>query len=211
MPRILDLFCGAGGAGMGYHLAGFDIVGVDMNPQPDYPFEFHQADALTFPLDGFDAIHASPPCQRYSTISRMDVEYPDLYEPVRGRLEENGAPWVIENVIGAPYKSGVILCGSQFGMKVRRHRNFESSFFIPQPQCDHKAQGRPYGIYGDGGPCNTSHSMKPRQADFWRYMDMPWMDGKKPYGVAQAIPPAYTHYVGEWLMTHLFGDEIIVR
>ena len=113
-PRLLDLFSGAGGAAMGYHRAGFEVVGVDIKPQPHYPFEFHQADALTFPLDGFDAIHASPPCQAYSTMTRKPSDHPDLYAPTRSRLVATGLPYVIENVIGAPYTHGFVLCGSMF-------------------------------------------------------------------------------------------------
>ncbi len=99
---------------MGYHRAGFEVVGVDIVDQPNYPFEFHQADAMIYPLDGFDAIHASPPCQAYSTISPHGKEYPDLYRATRDRLIAHGGVWVIENVIGAPYRSGFILCGSMF-------------------------------------------------------------------------------------------------
>lgn len=100
--RLLDLFCKAGGAGMGYHRAGFEIVGVDIEPQPNYPFEFIEADAMTFPLNGFDAIHASPPCQRYTQLgTREDLtHYPDLVDATRERLESSGKAWVIENVPG---------------------------------------------------------------------------------------------------------------
>ena len=197
--RLLDLFCGAGGAAMGYHRAGFEVVGVDLHPQPHYPFEFHQADALTFPLQGFDAIHASPPCQRYSTMTRHAKEHPDLYADVRDVLAAAGVPYVIENVIGAPYSHGVLLCGSMFGMKIRRHRNFETSWLVLQPECRHGAE-RPYTIAGHGGGCDRPHSLKPAARDFWRYLDMPWMEGKPPYGVAQAIPPAYTEWIGQQLM-----------
>ena len=197
--RLLDLFCGAGGAAMGYHRAGFEVVGVDLHPQPHYPFEFHQADALTFPLQGFDAIHASPPCQRYSTMTRHAKEHPDLYADVRDVLAAAGVPYVIENVIGAPYSHGVLLCGSMFGMKIRRHRNFETIWLVLQPECRHGAE-RPYTIAGHGGGCDRPHSLKPAARDFWRYLDMPWMEGKPPYGVAQAIPPAYTEWIGQQLM-----------
>lgn len=116
-PRLLDLFCGAGGAAAGYHRAGFDVVGVDINPQPNYPFEFHQADAMTFPLDGFDAIHASPPCQRYSRMSTsrptLAATYPDLVAPIRERIERG--PYVIENVPGAPLVDPLVLCGGGDG------------------------------------------------------------------------------------------------
>src|SRR3989304_5094805 len=105
-PKLLDLFCGAGGAAMGYHRAGFDVVGVDIKPQPHYPFEFHQADAMTWPLDGFDAIHASPPCPGSSRLRRLPWlkgrEWPLLIPGVRRRLVAAGVPWVIENVMDAP-------------------------------------------------------------------------------------------------------------
>ena len=138
---------------MGYHRAGFDVVGVDLVPQPNYPFEFVQADAMTYPLDGFDAIHASPPCQRYSTMSLRPEDHPDLYAPTRARLIEAGVPYVIENVIGAPYHHGIILCGSMFEPDrqagwVQRHRNFETSWFMFQPACDHAGTAAPIHHHG---------------------------------------------------------------
>ena len=140
-PRLLDLFCGAGGAAMGYHRAGFEVVGVDINPQPRYPFEFHQADALEYPLAGFDAIHASPPCQRFSTMTKRwarSSSHSDLIEPTRSRLRESMLPYVIENVAGAPLVGPIRLCGSSFGLPVRRHRLFEmSSPPLLVPPCQH--------------------------------------------------------------------------
>lgn len=154
-PRLLDLFCGAGGAGMGYHRAGFDVVGVDIAPQPHYPFEFHQADALTFPFDvfGFAAVHASPPCQEYSvTRSLHRAEYPTLVEAVRARLLGTGLRYVIENVVGAPLTNCVTLCGSSFGLGVRRHRRFETNWTVwSPPQCRHDLQPAPIDVTG-GGP-----------------------------------------------------------
>ncbi len=191
-PRLLDLFCGAGGAAMGYHRAGFEVVGVDIAPQPNYPFEFVQMDALDCVaamsgLVGLEAIHASPPCQAYSTLATLapDNDYPDLYEPTRDLLEQTGLPWVIENVIGAPYRSGVVLCGSMFGLRIRRHRNFESNVLMFAPPCDHgwqsdriypalngadrKRGGRSgiVGVYGNGGD---------KRADLWpEAMEINWM------------------------------------
>ncbi len=102
-PRLLDLFCGAGGCSVGYHHAGFDVVGVDVNPQKNYPFEFHQADAMAYPLGGFDVIHASPPCQAFTKARKLQGNtHPDLIGPIRERLIAAGVPWVIENVPGAP-------------------------------------------------------------------------------------------------------------
>src|SRR5262249_2250358 len=137
---------------MGYHQAGFTVVGVDIKPQSSYPFEFHQADALEFPLSGFDAIHASPPLQAYTRAMRGLVavgRYLRLSDPVRDGLAATGKPWVIETVPGAPLPTqsdlfgshGVELCGSMFGLPIRRHRLFETSFPVMAPRgCDHSAE-----------------------------------------------------------------------
>lgn len=158
--KALDLFCGAGGAAVGLYRAGFDVVGVDIEPQPRYPFEFHQGDALEFPTDGFDLIWASPPCQRYSVYSRnmgYADRHPDLIDPTRAKLRASGAPYIIENVPGAPLRDCIMLCGSMFDLDVRRHRLFEcSSPIFPQPECRHwiwrdrkypGATNRPNGRY----------------------------------------------------------------
>src|SRR5713226_9004155 len=140
-PRLLDLFCGAGGAAAGYARAGFEVVGVDIRPQPRYPFAFHQADALTCSLDGFDAYHASPPCQLYSRTHRLwkSSVHPDLVDPLRQRLRATGKPYMLENVPGAPLPGSIVLCGTMFGLGVLRHRLFESNvlLFLPGP-CAHK-------------------------------------------------------------------------
>jgi DNA (cytosine-5)-methyltransferase 1 len=139
---------------MGYHRAGFDVVGVDIRPQLRYPFEFVQADALTFPPDGFDAIHASPPCQRFSTTASLHTaKYPDLIEPTRRLLAATGLPYVIENVVGAPLVSPIRLCGSSFGLGVRRHRLFECGRFdvVLVPPCAHHSQPEPIDVTGTGG------------------------------------------------------------
>lgn len=201
-PKLLDLFCGAGGAAMGYHRAGFDVTGVDIKPQPRYPFTFIQADAMTFPLDGFDAIHASPPCQDYSRAMRCFVQpgqYPRLIDPVRERLTAAAVPWVIENVPGAPLPHqsdlfgahGVELCGSMFGLPIWRHRLFEvSSPLIAPRSCDHTCQPmNPHKAKRPGGRTPESR---------WREaMGVGWMD--KDCG-REAIPPAYTEYIGAQLM-----------
>ncbi|MDE3197585.1 MAG: DNA cytosine methyltransferase, partial [Acidobacteriota bacterium] len=139
-PRLLDLFCCAGGAGAGYGRAGFEVVGVDLKPQPRYPFEFRQADALALDSDfiaSFDAIHASPPCQSYSDLAKRNGnahEWPRLVEPVRRMLQQSGLPYIIENVEGAPLLNPVVLCGTMFrGLRVLRHRLFESNFPIIAP------------------------------------------------------------------------------
>ena len=136
-PKALDLFCCAGGAAMGLHRAGFDVVGVDLKPQPRYPFTFHQADAMAFPLDGFDFVWASPPCQSYSALKVMKNagDHPALVPEVRIKLDRSGIPYAIENVFGAPLLPGktIMLCGTMFGLQsacgngeLRRHRYFET-------------------------------------------------------------------------------------
>lgn len=205
MPRLLDLFCGAGGAAMGYHTAGFEVTGVDIKDQPDYPFEFHQGDALDFPFDGFDVIHGSPPCHDHSSISAVDDGSGWLLAATVSRMMESGKPWVCENVVGRNVKMAgwwFVLCGSMFGLKVQRHRRFGSSHLMFPPVCQHGDE-RPYTITGHGGGCDSKHSRKPKAQDFWRYLDMPWMEGRPPYGVAQAIPPAYTEWIGGQLMAHM--------
>lgn len=137
-PLLLDLFCGAGGAAVGYHRAGFDVVGVDIKPQKRYPFRFVQADSLRIPFDfsSFAAVHASPPCQGYSRMRHLPWlkgrVYPMLIGECRAMLESSGIPWVMENVEDAPL-GGIVLCGAMFGLKVYRHRRFESSHCLLQP------------------------------------------------------------------------------
>lgn len=189
---------------MGYHRAGFEVVGVDHLPQKHYPFEFHQADAFEY-LEahghGFDAIHASPPCQAYSSMSRNHANHPQLYEACRNLLEITGKPWIIENVIGAPYRWGTQLCGSMFSMVVRRHRNFETSWLILNPlRCDHQTQGRPITVTGHGGGTMRPHSWKGVKSEWPDYMQMPWAVSEE---VTQAIPPAYTEWIGRQLMKAL--------
>lgn len=209
-PRLLDLFCGAGGATRGYQLAGFHVTGIDIDPQPDYiGDEFYQADALDFPLEGFAAVHASPPCHDHSTLSASEDGTGWMLAATVERLAASGLPWVCENVVGRDVRMAgwwFVLCGSMFGMKVRRHRRFGSNLLVLPPACQHAAQGRPYTITGDGGACDTGHSLKPKAQDFWRYMDMPWMEGAPPYGVAQAIPPAYCEFIGSQILAHIESE-----
>lgn len=200
-PRLLDLFCGAGGAAMGYSRAGFDVVGVDVRPQPNYPFAFVQADALECDLAGFDAIHASPPCQAYirSGSVAKDGRHPRLIEPVRALLAASGLPYIIENVPGAPLRPDVLLCGSMFGLEVRRHRVFESNVLTPPltPPCDHS---RPIaGVYGHPhGRAGAWRNMLPGDLPTWsRAMGIGWMSAAE---LADAIPPAYTEFVGSLLL-----------
>lgn len=202
MLRLLDLFCGAGGAGTGYHRAGFEVVGVDINPQPHYPFEFHQADAMTFPLDGFDVVHASPPCQAWTAYKRRPghvVESPDLIGAVRERLR--GVLYVIENVGGAPLDAPVKLCGSMFGLDVRRHRWFESpTMFWGVPECRHHEQAPRFP-----SATNRSNLRRTVEVGAWRIalavqqgaMGVDWMTREE---LSQAIPPAYTEWIGKRLL-----------
>lgn len=212
--RLLDLFCGAGGASMGYMRAGFDVVGVDIAPQPNYPFEFHQADALTFPLDGFDAIHASPPCQRYSDLAARNGnadDWPDLIDPIRARLVASGLPWVIENVEGAPLRDPIVLCGTMFpGLRVLRHRCFESNVPIAPPAehprhplvFTHDKRKRHYGkLDQDTSFVQVTGGGNATLANKLAAMGAPWMASH--HEVNESIPPAYTEHLGAQLMAHL--------
>jgi DNA (cytosine-5)-methyltransferase 1 len=205
-PRLLDLFCGAGGATKGYQRAGFYVVGVDIKPQPRYcGDEFIQGDALTVALDGYDAIHASPPCQRFSVMRVLPQArvHPDLVAPIRERLSAAGVPWVIENVPGAPLRNPITLCGSMFGLRsgpdryLRRHRLFEIQ---PRPalvpQCQHR--GKAVGVYGHGSAGWLGQRMRTAKADEARVlMGMDWATRD---GMSQAIPPAYTEWIGRELL-----------
>lgn len=224
--RLLDLFCGAGGAAVGYARAGFEIIGVDIKPQLNYPFGFIQDDALDY-LEGlifereetmFDAIHASPPCQAYSVLRRAnpEAEYPDLVAPTRSLLIESDLPWVMENVPGAPLMPAVVLCGSMFGLgagdrQLRRHRLFEASFPMLQPPCQHK--GEAIGVYG-GGPTGRYTFENGAKKDYYNRrggyqgtiaekreaMDIDWMNASE---INQAIPPAYTDFIGRELLDQM--------
>ena len=210
-PLLLDLFCGAGGAAVGYHRAGFDVIGVDINPQPHYPFEFIQGDALgDLPegLLGFDAVHASPPCQAYirSGNTAQDGRHPDLLPATRQLLEDSGLPYVIENVPGAPMRPDLILCGSMFGLDVRRHRWFESNATLPPwtSPCDHSKPVA--GVYGHPHGANgAAPGMLPGTLEVWSdAMGIDWMTAAE---LANAIPPAYTEHIGRQLIDHLTQQE----
>jgi DNA (cytosine-5)-methyltransferase 1 len=208
-PRLLDLFCGAGGAAMGYYRAGFDVVGVDIRPQPRYPFEFHQGDAMTWPLEGFDVIHASPPCQAFSRARAVHKkEHPDLLTPTRPRLAAAGVPYVLENVDGAPLRADLTLCGTMFGLSVRRHRHFESSADLGWPPfaCACEGQSSRGFLFNLHNTVQRTRFMD-RHPQYPRGMDamlasygVPWML----YDEAQeAIPPAYTEWIGARLLEAL--------
>lgn len=200
-PVLLDLFCGAGGAAMGYHRAGFDVVGVDIKPQPHFPFEFIQADALTFPLDGFDAIHASPPCQRWSKAGASRAigdGHPDFLTPTRERFKAQHRPWVIENITGAPMPDAFVLCGQTFGLPIIRHRQFETSLgFMLVP---HACPQSKFANAGGRHPGTFPYAQK-TWAPAWRQhvipIVWPWMTIEE---AGLAIPPAYTEWIGTQLL-----------
>jgi DNA (cytosine-5)-methyltransferase 1 len=203
-PLLLDLFCGAGGAAMGYHRAGFDVVGVDIAPQPHYPFEFHQGDAMTWPLDGYDAIHASPPCQAYSTMgNRWRGDWPDLLTATITRLRTHGAPFIVENVEGAARQMPDYfrLTGSMFGLGVHRPRLFVSNMLILTPGPTRAPVGC-VGVYGtrpDGRRLNSRTPIRAASSllEAQDAMGMDWADW---HGTKEAIPPAYTEYLGGQLI-----------
>lgn len=207
-PVLLDLFCGAGGASMGYHRAGFDVIGVDRAPQPDYPFEFVQDDALAFLMGtrGWDAVHASPPCQRNAAITKgtnahLRDSYPDLYPPICMALAASRKPYVIENP--SARRADLILCGEMFGLAVLRHRRFElgnwAAMAPPHPRHRGRVAGMRHGewfagpyfaVYGAGGGKGT--------VEQWQEaMGMDWTSRRR--SIAEAIPPAYTEFIGEQL------------
>jgi DNA (cytosine-5)-methyltransferase 1 len=199
---------------MGYHRAGFDVIGVDINPQPNYPFEFHQADAMSWPLDGHDAIHASPPCQGYSTQTADRGKHARLIKPTRVLLEQAGLPYIIENVEGArkELRDPTRLCGSSFGLDLRRHRYFETIFRLSAPPCDHGWQiprfrsldmsmvrkGRLASVIGVHGHINYPGEFELRQ----KAMGIDWMTNDE---LVEAIPPAYTEWIGLRLLEYLSG------
>jgi DNA (cytosine-5)-methyltransferase 1 len=199
---------------MGLHQAGFTVTGVDIKPQPEYPFTFHQADALTFPLHGYDFIWASPPCQAHSTATRDKSKHVDLIPETRARLEASGAVWVIENVLGAPLRDPIMLCGAMFGLGVLRHRLFETSFFMLQPgHPDHRgsvATGEYVTVAGNSSGIPTWTSRRREELGLPRYfkgegsiatrrkaMGIDWMKNRT---LTQAIPPAYSKFIGERAM-----------
>lgn len=206
--RLLDLFCGAGGAAVGYHRAGFDeIVGVDIRNQPRYPFTFVQGDALEYLAEHgteFDAIHASPPCQAYSqsaqSFRNAGKVYPDLLGKTRTLLEANGRPWVIENVPRAPMRPDVRMCGCQVGLAIRRERWFE--FHEPtialQVSCRHETPV--VSVVGHGTPSWVRQQLgyNPTIADYRAAMGIDWMNRDE---LSQAIPPAYTEFIGKQLLS----------
>jgi DNA (cytosine-5)-methyltransferase 1 len=220
--RLLDLYCKAGGASKGYADVGFDVVGIDIKKQKRYPYEFIQADCLEILQDldylrTFDVIAASPPCQTHSRTKHLrdaqggTTTKLDLIPQTREALIASGVPYVIENVPGAPLINPVQFCGSSFGLKVRRHRLFESNIEITGSVCKHKEQGKPIGVYGAmndtaqgldkatgkyviGG--STAKSIEEARSA----MGIDWMIWGE---LVEAIPPAYTYAIGKQLLDKL--------
>jgi hypothetical protein len=213
--RILDLFCCAGGASMGYSRAGFEVVGVDIDPQPNYPFEFHQADALEYLAahgHEFDAIHASPPCQGYTTLKAVHGnEWPLLIEPVRDLLNTIGKPYVIENVQGAPIRRDLTLCGEMFGLGVIRHRYFELGGWeaVEPEHIPHRGRvagwrhgqhfdGPYFAVYGNGGGKGTVKQWQDAMGIHWT---------ADRHELAEAIPPVYASFIGLQLAETLLARQ----
>lgn len=230
-PKLLDLFSCAGGAGTGYSRAGFDVYAVDIDPQPNNPFPFYQGDALSLvttllqpngmslfrrpdgghewmSLSDFAAIHASPPCQGYTALKAVHRnEWPLLIEPVRDLLDETGLQYVIENVQGAPIRRDMTLCGEMFDLRVLRHRYFELGRWSAEAPAHKPHRGRvagwrhgeyfdgPYfAVYGEGGGKGTV-------AQWQEAMGIDWTSDR--HEIAEAIPPAYTQFIGDALMREM--------
>lgn len=214
-PLLLDLYCKAGGAGRGYQLAGFDLVGVDIQPQPNYPGRFIQDDAIYYLRHHwhlYAAAHASPPCQAYTWAGkRWGKEHPDLVGPTREALKDTNLPWIMENVPGAPLVNPVTLCGEMFGLGVIRHRLFESNIPLVIPK--HRAHKKPIRRPAHNDPSRTVQRSQyctvaghgGEGASFtlaaWQEaMGIDWMTKEE---LAQAIPPAYTEFLGKQLLAHV--------
>lgn len=222
-PRLLDLFCCEGGAATGYHRAGFDVFGVDVNPKAlrRYPFPHHHGDALQFLKNQgheFDAIHASPPCKSETVLNNDKSKHEDFLTPTLAYLREVDTPWIVENVVSestrAKMPGALMLCGGAFGLgancqdgkwrPLRRHRLFESNVFILGNGCACSTI-QPVGVYGNGGGCASNMGRGQYQAsaaEAREAIGAPWMSRD---GVSQSIPPAYTQFLGEQLIEHCEG------
>ena len=219
-PKLIDAFCGAGGVARGFHDAGFDVIGVDINPQPNYPYRFIRGDALELLADlgfmaQFDAAHASPPCQAKTAYRRkghgVGAGYPDLIDETRELLEATGLPYVIENVEGFRDKlrNPVRLCGSSFGLDVRRHRLFETNWPLLGVPCDHSWQTPRFPAATNREP----NSRRTVEVGVWRIpletqrraMGIEWMTLPE---LSEAIPPAYTAHIGRQLLRQVHREPL---
>lgn len=210
-PRLLDLFCGAGGASMGYHCAGFDVVGVDIKAQPRYPFTFHQADAMTFPLDRFDAVHASPLWYRFTALcaSRgFRADDPDDVTPIYDRLKASGLPFVVESGTLGPLKDVHLFCGPAHGLEVIRHMYFASNVPLEAPPCACVRGGAASGLYvaykGSYGKGRINPPRRSRKE--WKAAagvpHMTWQEAHL------TVPPAYTQFIGQQLLQHIGAERL---
>lgn len=227
-PRLLDLFCGAGGCSVGYARAGFEVVGVDVVDQPSYPYPFVCYDAIralralvdgygisfggrartvaAYTLSDFAAVHASPPCQAFSLASLYhpgtQESHPDLVDETRELLAQTGLPTVMENVEGSPLRRDLVLCGEMFGLRVHRHRVFElGGWFAMQPRhAPHRLKGALHNCHIEDGHARQVAGNYADHADASDAMGIDWMDRK---ALAQAIPPAYTEFIGSQLIQHI--------
>jgi DNA (cytosine-5)-methyltransferase 1 len=209
--KLLDLFCGVGVASVGYAQAGFEVHGVDLKHGKRYPFTYLRADVLDVLRDDefiqqFDVIHASPPCQTHSITQHLrnaqgkSTSKIDLIPETRAALIASGKPYIIENVVGSPLINPIQLCGSSFGLQVRRHRLFESNMKLQGSKCNHKAQGRPVGVYGSLNDEIPNAGRTAKTIDEARKaMGMDWAIWTE---LVEAIPPVFTKYLGEQLRRH---------
>ncbi len=220
-PLLIDLFCCAGGAGMGYKRAGFEVIGFDNTHQPRYPFPFVLDDALLFLAEWIGGhrdygnvvgFHASPPCQLFTAYRRkgngVGDDYENLIPETRELLERTGLPYVIENVEGAPLRDPVTFCGSSFGLDIRRHRLFESNFPLVAPPCNHRWQTPRF-------PQATNRANLRRTVEVGAYrtakiapaaMGIDWMELGE---LSQAVPPAYTEFIGRQMLAHMRAQEAV--